>query len=226
VKKTVITLVFFCAIIFCIAFPVLAVAPIPPYAWEYVFEDTNMIFYMTPPTSHSEEYQAELIERFGEERLQIRSGLYYNTEPLVNVYYVDWFFSHRSVFFSECGTYFAHVHEPSMNGPEGGAVSFFENGLLTKHYQRGDLLYMGVFTDINISAFWENSKLRTYYQKNNALTIVTAQGNAFTFDITTGEMIREPADGLLTPIITPIIAFVLVLFTAFITVAYKHIKAK
>jgi len=163
---------------------VFAIVPPPPSVWELVFEDTDKIFYMTPwiPSTQSRE---SFIERYGEERMQLRSGLYYNTDPLVNIYYVDWSFTQSSIFFSKCGIYFAYVHGPSMNWSSAPAVSFFENGSRTKTYLNGDLRHTR-------GHFWENWEQRAFNQQTNALTIVTAQRRTFTFDITTGEIIRGP----------------------------------
>jgi len=219
-KKMVVISLLFCALISLLVPFSLAVPPPPPSAWEYVFEDANRIFYMTPP-SHSEEMQASFIERFGEERMQIRSGLYYNTDPLVSIYYVDRFLFRHDVFFSECGIYFAYVHGPSMSGFGAGAVWFFANGSLTRDYQRGDVLRtIGNFSDV--STFWERPELRTFDQENNTLTIVTAQRRAFTFDITNGEILRGP---VYRPSI-PIIIAAAVLLTVAITIGYKRISKR
>jgi len=217
-KRMAVASVLFCAVISLATPSALAVPPPSPSAWEHVFEDANRIFFMTP-TAHSEWMQESFLERFGEERMQIRSGLYYNTDPLVSIYYVDRFFSRHSIFFSECGTYFAYVLDASMSGFEAGAVWFFENGSLTKDYQRGDLLHtIGNFTDV--STFWERPELRTFDQENNVLTIVTAQRRAFTFDITTGEIVRGP---VYRPSIPFIIAVAVFLLTAVIVIGYKRI---
>ena len=193
-KKIVAASVCLGAIISLLMSSALAVPPVPPSAWEHVFEEYNRIFYMTP-TAHSEWVQESLIERHGQERMQIRSGLYYNADPLVSIYYVDWSFPRHNMFFSECGTHFAYVHGPSMTGLDGGAVCFFEYGSLTRTYLRGDLLHPishsgGFFSDV--ITFWEEPELRRFDQQNNTLTIVTADRRAFTFDITTGEIIRGP----------------------------------
>ena len=219
-KKIIATSVLFCVVISLVVPSAFAVPPVPPGAWEYVFEDAGRIFYMTPP-AHTEQMQESFIERFGEERMQIRSGLYYNTEPLESIYFVERFFPQHSIFFSECGTYFAYVHHASMSGFEAGAVWFFESGALTRDYTRGDLLRTwGNYSDV--STFWEMSELRAFDQETNALTVVTAQRRAFTFDITTGEIIRGP---IYRPSIT-IIIVVAVLLTVVIVIGYKLISKR
>ena len=62
--------------------------------WEIAFEDGSRIFYMTPSLadilrltgSAVDEYEPDEMYK---ERLQIRSGLYYNVAPPVSIYYVD-----------------------------------------------------------------------------------------------------------------------------------------
>ena len=192
-KNAAAAFVCFCAAVSLVALSAVAVPPPPPSAWEHVFEDNNRIFIMTP-TPHSDWMRESLLERYGEERMQIRSGLYYNTDPLEIIYYVDRLFHRHNLHFSECGIYFAHVLDASMSGLDAGAVWFFANGSLTRTYSRGDLLRRPTTSPfLDVVTFWENTERRTFDQQNNALTVVTAQRRAFTFDITTEEIIRGPS---------------------------------
>jgi len=154
----------------------LALTRPPPSAWEYTFEDTNRIFFMTPTSWYGQ--------------IQIRSGLYYNTDPLVSIYYVDRVFHQSDVIFSKCGIYFAHLFNlfnPTTNH-DVSSIFFFERGVLTRYYQRGEFLNVRYLPDYGIMS-WERPNRRTIDRQNNELTIVTIQGNSFTFDITTGEVI-------------------------------------
>ena len=164
----------------------------PPWTpWELEFEEYGRIFIMTPP--HSNEICEE---QYCEERMQIRSGLYYNTDPLVSIYYVDEYFFRGTLFFAGGGRYFARVHGTISSGTygklDGEAVSFFADGRRVRSYQVGDLVRgLGGVTITTAGLRWVNWNTLNHNQQAGTLSLVTMDGNAFTFDITTGEIIRQ-----------------------------------
>jgi hypothetical protein len=152
-------------------------------SWEVKFEN-GTIFYMTSPS-------------WGwgitEERAQIRTGLYYDTEPLENIYFANINAHKGSVFFSECGKYFATVQRLYNNFDSetlgGGLVNFFENGVLTKSYDTNKI-------PIRTPPGWRDEPWHSYGAieaglnalNENTLTISTITNHTFDFDITTGEI--------------------------------------
>ena len=135
---------------------------------------------------------------YDEERMQIRSGLYYNTYPLVNIYYVYEYF-YPGLFFAGGGSYFAQVNGVaggSFEYLDGEAVRFFANGRLIASYQVGDLVSVrcqegggASLTSAGIS--WIESGTLKHDQQAGTLSLVARDGNAFTFDITTGAIISQ-----------------------------------
>jgi hypothetical protein len=158
------------------------------------------------------------IKKFGEERLQIRSGLYYNTTPPVSIYYINEFFFEGTVFFSDCGMYFAHVrgvlpwHRYSLGGI---VVRFFESGSLIKSYRGEDVISSRRSVETTpSSARWIEWGAQDFARYPNTLTITTVENRTFTFDITTGEIISGPRDISLMPIIIAIAALLAVIIIA------------
>ena len=189
----------------------------PALPWEREFEEYGTIFIMTPPgwpdycgCSPGWPYDCELEsgllwERWGhyfdEERMQIRSGLYYNTDPLVSIYYIDEYFFQRVLFFADGGRYFVHVSDgtlgtlPCLNRE---MLRFFANGELVTSYRMGELArrrdhrsfrrawrggFMGGFLP------WIERGTLEHDQQAGTLSLVTTDGRAYTFDLTTGEII-------------------------------------
>ena len=178
--------------------------PVAVFPWEVVFEDANMIFYMTPPQlPHQSELDFFNYPDISEERMQIKSGLYYNETPLRNIYYVDIIAHKNHVIFSACGNYFATIQNTTDNFDGetlgGGLVNFFDNGILIKSYGVKDLInfpFMLPWTSAGV--FWRHDGSRAldhqeiYNPETNELTITTYEQRVFVFDITTGRIIQSP----------------------------------
>lgn len=162
----------------------------PPQPWELVFEDAGRILYMTPQ-SQSEIIHRFLIEDYGEERMAIRSGLYYNTTPPQVIYYTDRFFYEDTVFFSNCGMYFALlITTPSANVIHGDVIWFYERGVLIRSYRAEELLSDPVrIARVNGWWLWIRQNSIEHNKSGNTLSLTTTDNRAYVFDITTGEII-------------------------------------
>jgi len=167
-----------------------ASGPANPY-WEFVFEDLGKIFFMTPDPGWWGTPQD-----VSRERMQIRSGLYYNVYPLVNIFYFDGYYRPEEAFFSECGTFLAGIKTemPSENSFCQRMVSFYKNGELVGSYQRehffdeersADYLIRERIVQMTTGGiFWDKDEERAFDPLTNILTVVTKERNVFTFDIT------------------------------------------
>ena len=171
--------------------------------WEVVFEDYNRVFIMTPPFMFSTEFSTWDIEHGRlewtmqqglsvEERMQIRSGLYYNVYPLINIYYVDTFFTPRPLYFSSDGIYFVQLSTVINRSPYGldmYVTRFFANGSLINGHQLRDVILFRLILFSSQAVFWMDHSSVILDQQTNVLTLTTIEGNTITFDITTGEII-------------------------------------
>jgi len=174
--------------------------PVHPVPWEIVFEEANMIFYMTPPQRPPEDQMRFFrIPEISEERMQIRTGLYCGT-TLEIIYYIDINAHRGSVFFSSCGKYIATMQNTVDNFDNenlgGGLINFFSNGILVKSYGVEDLRVnennlpwtsAGVFWRYQGSSAFDLDS--NFNMQENTLTVKTGENNVFVFDITTGEII-------------------------------------
>jgi len=161
---------------------------LPPHIpWEIEFEN-GTIFYMTPESPYRD---------YPEERMQIRTGLYYNTEPPENIYYADINAYEWSVFFSDCGKYFATVQVTYENFDHeklgGGVVNFFENGVLKKRYVDREVpVRLPIEWLRGADTFGHRNEVIETNLNENILTVESRNELTFVFDITTGEMISGP----------------------------------
>jgi len=189
-KRVVATALLVFVIVLGFVFDADAIAPRIPYPWEIVFEDANRILYMTPQP-HSEWVLADLIEEFGEERMEIRSGLYYNTAPLQNIYYLDRFFHQGTAFFSACGMYFASVWvDPSMAVIRGNVIHFYGRGSLIRRHRAEDLIGNSNHTArTQVGYVWIKPGTLEHNMSENTLSLTTTNNRAYIFDITTGEIV-------------------------------------
>jgi len=223
VRKIVAVVLLICVITSLVAFPALALPPAPS-AWEVVFEDYNRIFYMTPTSDTASQMCMErLIEEHGKERMWICSGLYYNTTPLVNIYYVDELYFR--LFFSNCGIYFANIRGifHPLNRPnelDRAVVSFFRYGSYVRSYSANYLLRNFDWMDPPRTGEWPVMRVLEHNMSENTLSIVTMDDRAFTFDITTGEIISSPRNMPLLPII--IATMTAALLAVIIIIIYKR----
>jgi hypothetical protein len=187
-KKLVTLLFFLCVITNAFAYGAYAgVAPQRP--WEIVFSRSNKIFYMTPRWLMPD----QLVD---EERMQIKSGLYYNETPLVNIYNINEYFYEGTVSFSSDGIYFVNVVgvvPGSFDNLSGVALSFYANGSLIKSYQVRNLLKDRNKADFSSEGVHWLEK-RSFDQQTNILTVITRDERIFTFDIETGVIISEPSE--------------------------------
>jgi len=158
----------------------------PPDPWSVMLDGGNRIFYRTPEGDETE--------------TQLKTGLYYNVVPPVNIYYVEgdlWLYDVSTVF-SDDGIYFAHFpwalgggdyENPDLGGQ---AIGFFKNGSLIKSYIVGDLLKDATKAEFSAShVWWENSEKRKFNAKKNVLTVVTLDKLVYHFDIATGAMLDD-----------------------------------
>lgn len=162
----------------------------PPHPWELIFEDTNRILYMTP-TAHSELIRGFFIEDYGEERMAIRSGLYYNTTPPQVIYYTDRFFHQDTVFFSNCGMYFALlIVTPSTYIIHGDVIWFYEKGSLRGSYRADELLSNpSRIARVNGWWMWIRPDSIEHSKSESTLSLTTTDNRAYVFDISTGQII-------------------------------------
>ena len=193
---------------FCVAtalfanIPVRASLPIDVFPYEIVFEDTNMIFYMTPPQLPPQD-QLDWFNYpdISEERMKIKTGMYYNEEPLRNIYYVDINAHRSSMFFSQCGTYLVTIQSTldNFNNEDlgGGLVNFFSNGSLIKSYKTSKLVRIPMLLPwTSAGIFWLSDECCTEQKTifnpiTNELTITTYEEYVFVFDVATGKIIEK-----------------------------------
>ena len=171
--------------------------PAPQRPWEVELEQYGRIFIMTPsfyprhPDPDHMDWLLEL-EQVDAERLQIRSGLYYNTDPLVSIYYVDEYF-HR-LHLSTCGMYFVNIRWTTSPQLDTEALKFFYRGQQVSSYMARDVVgrwFVGGQTSAGV--FWSPRQFVQPEQCGNTLTFRTANNRTVTLDIVTGEMtIRRP----------------------------------
>ena len=231
-KKIIALALVVCATVYAFTFTAYA-SRLPPTPWEVVLEDYNRVFIMTPTSGQPCFSTHEIVwERMFEhddwewimewaweeqikwtaqhslspaERMGIRSGLYYNTYPLVNIYYVYEYIYPGGVHFSSDGMFFVHVQgiargfmpgfvpdaSEDLRG-EAVAVRFFANGSLVRSYRVGDLLRntnrAGVTPE---GIMWMERGSLEFNQQTNILSATTVDGRLYTFDITTGDIIRQ-----------------------------------
>ena len=204
-KKRTLFCMCFCVIIAFFAFDTQAKAnlPVAVSPWEVTFKAANMVFYMTPPKLPP---QGQLdffhYPEISEERMQIETGLYYDENPLRNIYYVD-IVAHRShVIISACGSYIAAIQNTIDNYDGevvgGGLVNFFDNGRLVKSYGVDDIIDTpSMLHKTSAGVFWMaggGSALdhnAAFNPETNELTLETYEHRVLVFDITTGEIIQE-----------------------------------
>ena len=187
-----------------ISFKVSAALIVPPFFWEIIFEEYNKVFIMTPTFANREdaiqgverakEHRGlEWTEQHGlspEQRIQIRSGLYYNVYPLVNIYYVYEYF-YPGLFFSSNGMYFVQIFGFIPN-TSANAVRFFANGSFVISYQVNDLLRNRFRMSPTSAGYtWMNRSSVEFDRQTNVLSLTTVDDNTITFDITTGNIISQ-----------------------------------
>ncbi|MCL2140085.1 MAG: hypothetical protein FWH42_00150 [Dehalococcoidia bacterium] len=198
-----------CVFVLCAPLSVTYVAadsPAIPSPFQMTFDDGRKIFYYTPRYYYSVDGEA-----------RPKTGLYYNTDPLINIYYYDetslwpglgFELYEGSVLFSEDGMYFVNFPWASNQGigvngfgawdyngeTSGTAILFFDEGLLIKEYQVKDLLMDVSKGGVSVShIFWEKTQDRTFDSEQNILTVTTLDGIVYRFDISTGELISSSA---------------------------------
>ena len=210
-SKKITLFLFLCAFAAFFAFGMRANAsvPIDVYPWEIELED-NKVFYMTPPQLPSQGTKNFLdLPDISEERMQIKSGLYYNEEPLRNIYYIDISAHKHHVFISDCGIYLVTLQDTldNFNGEilGGGLINFFGNGNLIKSYGAKDLLrYPDTVPETSAGYFWRYdgstplNKEANFDQEANTLTVDTYTRDVFVFDIKTGEIVSDAIPGIPT----------------------------
>ena len=183
----------------------------PPTPYELVLGDGAYIFYMTPrwlPPA----------QEVSPERMAIRSGLYYHTDPLVNIYYVDEYFYQGCLFFSSDASSFAHLSWASSYGfldLGGEAIGFYRNGVKEKSYRVQDLLKNVSRASFSVNhVLWEDWEKREYDEQQSTLCVVSLDGRRYVFDIMTGDTLSKPDDRLVLLVILCVVAaFIALLVT-------------
>jgi len=201
-KKSV--LLFFCVTVVAISFispkQIEASIPYPIFHWEVVFEEVDMIFYMTPTRLPSQvDFDWFNMPEISEERMQIRTGLYCITTR-ENIYYIDINAHKWNVFFSSCGRYIVTIQNTVDNFDSeslgGGLINFFDNGILVKSYGVEDLIInqnnlpwttAGMFWRYGEGSIFDRERFFNVHA--STLTITTLENNVFVFDITSGDVI-------------------------------------
>jgi len=156
----------------------------PPQMQPYkiMLDGGNRVFCMTPAGQESDEH--------------LRSGLYYNTDPPLNIYYVSGYFYHSpnsgqyGIMCSDDGTYF--INFPRVLNLDNTAIEFFKNGTIIMSYTASFLLGDTINPTISmIPVPWENWYNREFNTKNNVLSVTTSAAQVYHFDVTTGELLSE-----------------------------------
>ena len=182
--------------------------PMPSYM---ELEEGDKIFYMTPPR-FEEDYPL--------------TGLYYNIDPLQNIYLVSSthqrddvdYFDKRNVFFSNCSMYFVYLTIPwqkdrgfSSQQPE-IVLQFYEKGNLIKQYTVSQLVKDESKLRYTTSMiFWldidaeKEEDVFNYNPQNNTLIVTTIDKITYKFDIITGEIIQSGNKHILIIIIAGVI---------------------
>jgi len=157
----------------------------PPQMRPYkiMLDGGNRVFCMTPAGEENDEYP--------------RSGLYYNTDPPVNIYYVSGYFYHSPdsaqsfIMLSDDGTFFVHFPSYVFN-LDSEAIGFYKNGSLMKSYSARVLLGDTITPTIStVPVSWENQHKRDFNTKKNVLSVTTSAAQVYHFDVTTGALLSE-----------------------------------
>jgi hypothetical protein len=186
-KKLIAFVVIFCMLIGNKIINVRADTPMPQVPWEYYFDDANFVFFITPQ-------KWDRGWREDDERMHIRTGLYYNTTPPENIYYLDAYFNRGSVYFSNDGLYVVYVMQGVGEGPghsDADALKFYSGGNLTANYPLNTLVYE---LDNAVPRFTSHIRWlagREFDSRANTLAITTVDNRVYVFDITTGEIINQ-----------------------------------
>jgi len=170
----------------------------PPAPWQVEFEDTNRIFFMTPPRILPTQRERDNLG-ITNERMRIRTGLYYNETPLRNIYYAEIYAYWSEVFFSDCGMYIVTMRNILGGFRQGnagiGLMNFYNNGVLVKSYYVDDLIeHPDSIPVTTAGSFWKVEPRSAFDHSGNfdpqekTLRIVTIEGRIFIFDITSGEI--------------------------------------
>jgi len=220
-------LLFCCAAYSSGTFTAYADSPAPETPYEIVLQGGDKIFYMTPSSNRIDPGL-----EVSEERMQVKSGLYYTT-PLENIYYVNRYF-YQSILLSDDGICFAYIEWASakgMNDLSGEAIGFYKNGVKIKSYKVSDLLKDKKKADFSVShVMWEDGQKREYDIAKNTLTVTAKDGCVYAFDIKTGQMIAgssnvlENTDGGTdkTIIIIAAVCAAAILITVFIIIVFEY----
>ncbi|WP_425616191.1 hypothetical protein NA78x_006130 [Anatilimnocola sp. NA78] len=160
-----------------------------PNSWQRVSDDGQFVLVMISPWSveddakvRREAQRAEILRLRG---TYSQSGLYRNdgsTEPVWTIAYAG----EQSMFLSSDGKYLV-LADPSWH--YGHVALFFANGKLLKRCSFSDLArhYLPIW---KLRGGVSCSGLR-FDEQQQTFTVSTNQGEAFVFDITTGNLIRS-----------------------------------
>ena len=186
-------LIAFVFILFLIPMSVNADDFIPPGPFYILSEDETKVFHVSPP--------------FREDT--VKTGLYYNTDPLIPIYLVEipfggiahGHFWEQDFIFSRDMQYFVWI--PATNAANWSdaartaALVFFANGIVQKTYMVSDLIHdIDAVSWSTTMAMWictanhRRGRDIVFDAETNRLTIRTVDFRTYVFDITSGEIIE------------------------------------
>jgi len=206
-RKTTIALIFAILLITNLTPIALADDFPPPTPTSVILDDGNRIFFLTPENPNLD--WLEWTE-------QPPTGLYYNTDPPVNIYYFD--YVEGECYFSNDGMHFIRISRvPIISSFEQiplesgdypdflqGVIFFYKNGTLIKSYSIDDLLTDNRNVMISATSIWwegRGNSTRLHDELLNTLTITTIEDRVITFDITTGEILNDTGSSSVNNII-------------------------
>jgi len=156
----------------------------------FISQDETRIFFVTPsfcfwrePDDTWDDYPP--------------TGLYYNTDPPTLIYLVEnpcWRLVPVSFIFSYDLSHFAWIPVANMRYGDRHSknmIVFYNNGIMTNAYNLRDVTAFPGFVPRSVSSlFWYDFTSITLNKRNNRLSITTAENVRYTFDISTGRIIR------------------------------------
>ncbi|MFO0938819.1 MAG: hypothetical protein U0798_20130 [Gemmataceae bacterium] len=183
--------------------------------------DLKYTFVMISPTLLSEELKPFTDEDKRDRIRAIRSlysksGLYRNDGSSVPLWTVDWYSTGVDV--TSDGVHLVR-HRNSSTSLNEEAISFFANGVLIRSYSFRELIDFPSLASLSLP---QTDWIETKHRDDNQLrySITTCDGNQFTFDLQTGEIVSASHPG------RSLIGSVLILMTVILCGTAWIIKRK
>ncbi|MCL2518968.1 MAG: hypothetical protein FWF15_10440 [Oscillospiraceae bacterium] len=224
-KKRIIFIMFLCFISLITIIIVSADEQVEQKPYQIEFENGKKIFYMYPCYTYNENGISD--------DNWLKSGLYYNTDPLENIYLINleynsnrYYFYERELVFSDDGIYFANIPWAQSDYPsttDGTAIEFYENGLGIKKYIVADLVKNKLKLKYTVShIYWEQNEKREFDAVNNILSVTTNDNITYKFDLTTGNIIDKIPNENFKFTIIILSTIILCIFILILFIAKKH----